>query len=172
MLRSPSSEGMGGSQDSGDRFGGRKSRTGFCNRDHVFFSPLLVLYIHRFGDAVSECDHEIADLKSDCALRIERLSQQSNHRSTNVQAHHSPFRTRFSQYQRRVVTSVDVSELFAIGIVLGVEECGVPVFRGHFVEQAIDPAHECCQAVPGDTRLRAKRSLQTSHHERSPDPFS
>ena len=87
--------------------GGRIFREPCAGRsEHAVLTPLLVLRIQCFADAVGLGQQQVAGLERDVAFLILRVGQQPDHRATALQS----VQFVISHDEGRVVAGIDVAE--------------------------------------------------------------
>src|ERR1700733_1077930 len=132
------------------------------------FSPLFVLVVHGFRDAVGEGDEDVAGVKLESCLRVVGVGEEADHRSCRLEC--DGFGS--AKDVGWVVASVDVGEEMRERIVFSVKEGSVTAGCGGLVDDVVDTGDESAKITLAKTGYAAKACTEARHNKRRGDAFA
>src|ERR1700761_5752502 len=120
VLRGAGGEGIDAIEDAGDHVGGGAGAGGENRVEETLFVELLFGAVHRFTDAVSISNHQIAGLEIEAGFVELEIREQAEDQTAFFQPNDLPGRAVAAQ-DGRVVAGVDVTQGTSAGIILRVK---------------------------------------------------
>lgn len=173
MLRGTGGEFVCSFEDAAEELPGRHGAVGLGEHllgggDHAVFTPLIVFAVHRFRDAIGKGEKDVACMHGNGGLRIFCVGKKADDGPGGFEGDSLSA----AEDVGRIVASVDEGEETGSGVVLSVEEGGVTVSGGGFVDEAVDVADKASEVGLLQGCDAAEAGAQARHEECGGDAFT